>query len=684
VSKSDGSKLDEKWFDCDVPINKDLVAIIGNQGNGKSALTDIIALCGQTSRNEFSFLNGDKFRDRKNKAGEFEAVLTWEDGTSISTRLDQGVESEAYERVRYVPQRFFEDITNETVVQEGGKFYGEIKKAIFSHIEETERLGCHSLDNLLKKRASEIYSGLNMLRDNLSKLNSQIVGIERECSPSEVTRLENAIEAKRAEIDSHTSNKPQEVNPPAESEEKTKQIDDIRAQEADIQSKIERLTESLQQKKTNRVTLEQTKQAIEREHLRHTQEMNRHLDTLKLNGLDLSQSDLYSASINVSPIETLITSINVSIEEIESQLDLTAEGSLRFQMGKLETKRERLTNELEQVGKNYQEFRDSLEMWQMRLNELQGSRDTPESLRWLEQQVNHIREVKPKELANLEEERRDAARKIYEYLFQLITVYQELTGPVQGYIQSNLLTREKYRVEFSIELVQSDFADRLFAITVQNTGTFSGTTEGRERLQKLIEKHNFDSPENALNFVEDVLDNLRNNYKNSPPTSVEMDSLLRRTQTTEDLYDLLFGFEYLLPQYSLSLNGKSLKQLSPGERGILLLVFYLIVDRGDEPLIIDQPEGNLNNQSIFANLVPVFKEAKNRRQIIVVTHNPNLAVVCDAEQIIHSRIDFEDGNRVILESGALENPVFNQLSLDVLEGTSEAFDARQSTYSSRI
>ena len=50
--------------------------------------------------------------------------------------------------------------------------------------------------------------------------------------------------------------------------------------------------------------------------------------------------------------------------------------------------------------------------------------------------------------------------------------------------------------------------------------------------------------------------------------------------------------------------------LSPGERGILLLVFYLVIDRGDEPLIIDQPEGNLNNQSIVDNLVPVFVAAK--------------------------------------------------------------------------
>ena len=71
----------------------------------------------------------------------------------------------------------------------------------------------------------------------------------------------------------------------------------------------------------------------------------------------------------------------------------------------------------------------------------------------------------------------------------------------------------------------------------------------------------------------------------------------------------------------------------------MLLIFYLLVDNDDIPLIIDQPEENLDNQTVYKLLVPSIKEAKNRRQIIIVTHNPNLAVVCDAEQIIHASID---------------------------------------------
>lgn len=86
----------------------------------------------------------------------------------------------------------------------------------------------------------------------------------------------------------------------------------------------------------------------------------------------------------------------------------------------------------------------------------------------------------------------------------------------------------------------------------------------------------------------------------------------------------------------MTFEKQEIGQLSPGERGLLLLIFYLLVDKEDMPIIIDQPEENLDNQTIFKVLVKCIKAAKERRQVIMVTHNPNLAVVCDAEQIIHA------------------------------------------------
>lgn len=112
----------------------------------------------------------------------------------------------------------------------------------------------------------------------------------------------------------------------------------------------------------------------------------------------------------------------------------------------------------------------------------------------------------------------------------------------------------------------------------------------------------------------------------------------------------------------------------------MLLIFYLTLDQNDIPLIIDQPEENLDNQSVFKILVQFIKEAKNKRQIIIVTHNPNIAVACNAEQIVHVTIDKKNKNAVQFISGSLENKVINDAVIDILEGTFPALNTRNNTY----
>ena len=103
-------------------------------------------------------------------------------------------------------------------------------------------------------------------------------------------------------------------------------------------------------------------------------------------------------------------------------------------------------------------------------------------------------------------------------------------------------------------------------------------------------------------------------------------------------------------------------------------------DKSNKPIIVDQPEENLDSQTVYRLLIPVIKDVKKRRQIIMVTHSPNIAVVCDAEQIIHAHIDRAAGNAVIYTMGAIESPAINRFLVDVLEGTRPAFDNRDAKY----
>ena len=186
-------------------------------------------------------------------------------------------------------------------------------------------------------------------------------------------------------------------------------------------------------------------------------------------------------------------------------------------------------------------------------------------------------------------------------------------------------------------------------------------------------------------FLAVIMDSLTHDKRpGSNNESRYPDEQLRRDIKAEDLYDFIFGLDYIEPQFKLQLGSKDLKELSPGERGAILLIFYLFLDIDNKPLIIDQPEENLDNESIYYYLVHFIKKAKQKRQIILITHNPNLAVVCDADQIIHMTIDKQNLNQVSYVSGGIENPCIAKRVINILEGTKPAFDNRRLKYTGII
>jgi hypothetical protein len=97
--------------------------------------------------------------------------------------------------------------------------------------------------------------------------------------------------------------------------------------------------------------------------------------------------------------------------------------------------------------------------------------------------------------------------------------------------------------------------------------------------------------------------------------------------------------------------------------------------------LLDQPDENLDNRTIKELLVPAIKEARERRQVIVVTHNPNVAVVADADQVVTASFD---GRRFEYAAGSIKHPPTNADVVDVLEGTWPAFENREKCGRDRI
>ncbi|MCC6130176.1 MAG: ATP-binding protein [Acidobacteria bacterium] len=176
-------------------------------------------------------------------------------------------------------------------------------------------------------------------------------------------------------------------------------------------------------------------------------------------------------------------------------------------------------------------------------------------------------------------------------------------------------------------LAPGGFRNTFLGIVNQGvTGSFYGVDEGRRQIDAILATRDWWEEGAGGEFAADVLGRLTADFRHEPRPPVGVDSQLRKGFNCAGLYDFIFGLEYLQPRYALQLDGKDLSQLSPGERGTLLLVFYLLVDLEDIPLVVDQPEENLDNQTVFRLVGACLREARKRRQVVVVTHNPNIAV----------------------------------------------------------
>ena len=154
--------------------------------------------------------------------------------------------------------------------------------------------------------------------------------------------------------------------------------------------------------------------------------------------------------------------------------------------------------------------------------------------------------------------------------------------------------------------------------------------------------------------------------------------LARECKRNPDLLDKLLAWfpeDGLQVEYSRHGDGtdfQPITQASAGQRAAAMLAFLLA--HGEEPLVLDQPEDDLDNHLIYDLVVRRIRENKLRRQIIVVTHNPNIVVNGDAE-MLHA-LDFVYGQCIVQQSGSLQDAAMREEVCRVMEGGREAFERR--------
>jgi AAA domain, putative AbiEii toxin, Type IV TA system len=652
------------WFvQSSIPLNAGLVAIIGEKGSGKTAVADLVAFTSGASvsrDSQSSFIAKGRLHLENVKT-----TLVWGAGASTNAKLTNEPFKSQRPLVRYLSQDFVERLCSTD--HEGHELQKAIEEVVFAHLDEINREGFSSFAELRASRESASQSQQDSLRGALATAHREIERIIQSLAqrPSKV-ELKKQVElqivelmkqlpevellADRTVLDKLTKEKEGLIDVErsiAEKSRKKRSIEDI------LKSYIlikERTTKQIQE-------LVETTKAVstisEGMKIALYPKWNETIETeLKMLSavLDAEINTLTGSTEGTTPDDNSLASRSLRIKGLQESLSEN------------ELNRKRLLDLQKQIG------------------------DQEAAVHRLDKEIEELDGKVKNQLENKQTERNE----IYKNFFVALAVdgngLQELYAPMKkqlGALGSEMKFElcSGYRVDSKAWLDKSvRFYDGRKAVA----------SARKDEIEKFVADHlapAWKTGDKAK--ISEVFDNF---YKLIDPISF-MSDLASPSLKLVDLFDWMYSTDHINTSYQILYGGTELEYLSPGTRGIALLVLYLLMDEDDRrPLIIDQPEGNLDNASIYMQLVPYIKKAKEKRQIILVTHNPNLVVATDAEQVIVAtaeRPNTQSYPRIAYICGSLEhshNDDFHgirQAVCTLLEGGQEAFKAREGRYSIR-
>ena len=597
------------------------------------------------------------------------------DSTTISKNLALNPEVESVELVKYIPQGHFEELCNAHVSGKSNAFENELRAVIFSHADENIRLGALNFDQLIEIQENSVRDKLSHVRTNLSKLNKEITENEAQQEPEIRSSILQKITRKQHVIEEINNIKPVEILKPTE---------ELSIEQKSFTTKLAELAEKLktavnaQTKNNDLITSFSLK-------LKACKNLREHLGLLKRNFTEFennADTDAKTIGLSANNLAKLTVSYD-KLEEIENtsteqKLNLQNEQSkLGEQILALKEKQSKLSTQLNAPQQIHQKYLEDILSWETKITNANGNKDEPDSLLGLKARLDQLDKI-PEKIAEQFEERLKLTLEIFDILDEQRASRELLFSPVQELIQNNSLIRNEYKLKFKSEMkcTPEYFSSQLFELIKQSSGEFRGEEESFKLIESLMDQNNVNTQKGIEGFISALL--LKLHGTSNDKASIK--ALMRKNKEPYEVYDLIYSLSFLTPRYTLLFQDAHIEQLSPGQRGALLLIFYLLVDKGSMPIILDQPEENLDNETIVSLLVPVLCKAKESRQIIMVTHNPNLAVVCDAEQIIHCDFNRKNDSSITYTTGAIESRDINLKIVNVLEGTMPAFKNREQKY----
>lgn len=663
------------WIKQDLLLNPELVSIIGNKGSGKSACADIIGLLGNSKNYKyFSFLNNEKFF-KDNSADMHFAKIKWISDEDFSKIINLKTENQngEIEKVKYIPQSYFERVCN--LIDNQKDLKKEIENVIFEHLDSSIKENHENFDNLIESKKDKciknIETNVNQLKNEINEyvsLSNKLLTENLDLNKSYFAELSNqkmAIEANLGALEKNKVQKPSDQNNITNEIEKLdKNITNSIQQNNELKNKSLILSKQIQELCDIKSSIESFKNSYD----------NLSLELFeKLNIFDLSINEIITFNYNIERVsekeqELILLKNNVEQEIQKCQIEIE-------NLIKQKSDREKLLSGEE---KKYQDYINNKSLYQQKLETLLGDETKIGTYSYYyrlcsEDYIQNLKSQKENVLLRIQ----NLTENIFESYVDVRKIYEKLKENVDKFIKDfNFRPNSNINIEFKpkIKIKNDEFKNNIMSF-LNKVGTFRG--EDRDEFFNKLFNKDLNAKEDFLFFIKILIDEIKNSSNIVDDT---ISIALKKGMSQESLYEYIYSANYLDVDYDLEFNNKPISMLSPGERGLLLLTFYLLADTSNSPLILDQPEENLDNQTIYNVLVQLIKNAKRKRQVIIVTHNPNLAVVCDSEQIVCANFDVSKEPKITYISGSIENPNINAKIVDILEGTMPAFKNREDKY----
>ena len=284
-----------------------------------------------------------------------------------------------------------------------------------------------------------------------------------------------------------------------------------------------------------------------------------------------------------------------------------------------------------------------------------------------------------KQLRELRKKRRKTSRSSLESWKRVVDARKAITEARREFVRKTLANNSFVRMEvvgfgFEAKNIERDLRSLLDCEDDRFEGDIHWESDGEESGGMA-----FDIAQAGDRDREEVLENAKKRLiEPDNEFGGHFRNYLRKKLEKPELADHIccwFPSDDLRIEYSRGGDGSdwsTITQGSQGQRSAALLAFLLAF--GSEPLVLDQPEDDLDNHLIYDLIVSQIRQNKLRRQLIIVTHNPNVVINGDAE-MVHA-LDFRGGQCRVMEHGALQEVSVRDEVCRVMEGGREAFTRR--------